>query len=1139
MKKNNPFRELFYRSLKKTLLTMRIAVILMILGILQARANDAYSQKTRLSLNFSETELVKVLDKIEVESEFFFLYNEKLLDTYRKVTITAKDQLISVILDDLFNGTDVKYTIIDRKIILAPDYLIEVSQPQQVKISGTVTDASTREAMAGVNIQVKGTTIGTISDVNGKYSIPSAVDQNAILIFSFIGYVAQEITVAGKIVIDVKLSGELTTLKEVVVTALGIKREAKSLGYSATSLDTKQFTAAREINVGNNLIGKVAGMNVSIPPSGPGGSSKIRIRGQSSFGGNNTPLVVINGVPINNVPGESMRSDSRTDVGDGLQSINPEDIESMTVLKGASAAALYGFRAKDGVIIITTKSGRDQSGLGVELNSSFQADEPLDYTDFQYEYGQGESGVRTQSVAEAHKTGVWSFGTKFDGLPIWQVDGTEKPYLPFKDRIKTFYDTGLTFTNSVAISGGNDKGSFRLSFSNTDAKSIVPNSKFNKKIMDLGLNHKLSEKLSIQVNANYSIEAFKNPPSIGGQTYNIANTIYTMATSIDPRWLEFPYKDPVTGNESQLARFTNRTNPYWTIYERFENRKRNRIFGNATLKYQFAPWLYAQGRVGQDYFTVLHDANNPTGTTSIGPAVTGFNGGFYQAAENFREGNMDFLVGANKKFGAFGIDVTLGGNSLDQIAQTLSTSVTNFYVRGLYTIGNGQIKDPNFTYSRKKVNSLYATMDLSFKDYLFLNVTGRNDWFSTLNPKSNSYLYPSVSTSFLFSQAFSESLPAWLNYGKIRAAYAEVGGDTDPYTQSLYYSMSSNTFNGIGLGDISGTVSPNSDIKPLKVKEAEAGFELILFDRRISLDFTAYRKNTVDEILNVDISYASSFGQTKVNVGRLRNQGIEALLTVVPVRTQNFSWESAFNYTYNESLVLELSSGQKKIDVGTGDFSGILSHEVGKPLGSLRGYTYKFDAQGRILTANGRFLQGDIVTFGSAIPKHIGGWLNTLNYKIFHVFAQIDFKAGHKMISNTNMNLTRHGLHKSTLAGREGGVVFDGYNVDGTPNTIAVESEAFYTDYRGKAIVTPFVYDASFIRWRNLSAGADLSRFVNRTFIKELNINAFINNFFIIKKSVDNLDPETVYSASDLRSGLESSALPTTRSYGINLNVKF
>jgi len=1021
----------------------------------------------------------------------------------------------------------VLFSVIDQAYALASD-------PQQTVITGRVTD-SRGEALPGVNVLLKGTTTGTITDTQGRYSL-SVPDLTGTLIFSFIGYTPLETPIAGRRSVDAQMTEETTALGEVVVTALGIKREAKSLGYSATAVDAREFAATKLTNMGNSLIGKVAGLNVSTPPTGPGGSSKIRIRGQSSFGGNNSPLFVVNGVPIDN---SYMTGSYNVDLGDGLLSLNADDIESMTVLKGATAAALYGYRAKDGVIIITTKSGAGQKGIGVELSSSFQADRALDYTDFQYEYGQGENGIRPASLVDARRTGVWSFGTKFDGLPAWQYDGTEKPYLPFKDRIKAFYQTGLSFINSAAISGGDSRGGFRLSFTNHNSSSIVPTARFKKNVVDLGLNYNLTKKLSVQMNANYSLENNHNPPAVGGQDFTTANTIYTLANSVDPRWLEATYKDPVTGNEIALSRFTNRTNPYWTMYERFEDLKRNRVIGNILLRYQFTPWLYAQGRIGQDWYSMYHEFNMPTGTASLASPVTGFNGSYTQNFRDRRETNMDFLVGANRKLGDFAVGATFGGNTMDNTYQMLQESVTNFYVRGLYTIGNGQTKNPSYSYSRKKVNSLYGTLDLSFRDYLFVNLTGRNDWFSTLNPKSNNYLYPSASTSFIFSQALADLMPSWLDYGKIRVAYAEVGGDTSPYTNALFYSMNTNPFNGYAIGGISGSVSPNPNLKPLKVKEAEAGLEMIFFDRRISFDLAVYRKNTVDEILNVDISNASGFSSTRVNVGRLRNQGVEILFSVVPVRTVNFSWESAFNYTYNDSKVLELAGGQQKIDVGEGDFIGVTSHEVGKPMASIRGIDYKRDEMGRVITSDGRFLAGDYKTFGSAIPKHIGAWINTLTYRMFFVKAQIDFKSGHKMLSNTNFNCLRHGLTKSSLVGREGGVVFDGYNSDGSPNTTPVEAEAFYADYRGKFVVTPFIYDASFIKFRTLSAGADLTNILKLYFIKGITVSGYINNFFIISKHVDNLDPETVYSVSDNKAGLESSGLPTLRSYGLSLNVKF
>ena len=1117
---------------------MRNALILLFIGVLQAHAIDTYSQKTRLSLNFSETELVKVLDKIEDESEFFFLYNEKLLDTERKVDITANDQLINMILDNLFAGTDVKYTIIDRKIILAPDYLTEAPQPQKFKVSGTITD-SKGEAIPGVNVILKGTVIGVITDIAGKYTI-NVPDGNGTLVFSFIGYTNQEIAINGSSSIDVKLSEELTLLNDVVVTALGIKRETKSIGYAIASIDNSQITASRATNIGNNLVGKVAGVNVSIPTTGPGGSSKIRIRGQSSFSANNSPLIVVNGTPINNIaygagPGlNPTKGNSSSDGGDGLQSINPDDIESMTVLKGAVAAALYGYRAKDGAIIITTKAGSMQKGIAIEWNFNTQVSTALDYTDYQYEYGQGENGIRPTSTADAQSSGVWSFGEKFDGVPTPQFDGTLQPYSPAKNRVKDFYRAALSTTNSIAVSSTNNLGNFRLSFANTDANDIVPNSYYDKKIFNVSIDSKITQKLSALINANYSNEYNHNPSQVGTEFLSIPTTLATMANSIDVKWLEKSYED-INGNEMPLSRFSARSNPYWVTNKHFENVRRDRLFGNMSLRYQFNEWLYAMARIGQDYYTRSNDYNSPTGSRPTQTAITGFNGTYYQDESTFRELNMDFLVSAKHSFGNFGVDLTIGGNKMDQINTVLYTSVTNFYVRDLYTIGNGQTKNPGYSYGEKEVNSLYGIGVLSFKNLLFFNITARNDWFSTLNPKSNNYLYPSASASFVFSDALANK-PKWLSFGKLRVAYAEVGADTDPYTNALYYSINANQLNGIGLGNISSAINPNTALRPLKVKEAEVGMTLATFNSRINFDFSLYRKNTIDEILNVNISQASGYNQTKVNIGRLRNSGLEMLLTLIPVE-RDVTWETGFNGAYNISKVLELSGGSTVYDVGNGMFFGYVSYELGKPLCSVRAFDYKRDSEGRILTSGGKPLLGDLKTFGSGIPKWTGSWINTITYKGFRVFTQLDFKADFVLLSNGNFNGLRHGLTKQSLPGREGGVIFDGYNLDGTPNTTAVPAEVYYSSLRG--LGEPFISKGDFVRWRTLSVGYDLGQIVKKDIIKGITVSFYINNVLMIKKYQDNYDPESQFAVSDNVQGLEVQSLPTTRSYGLNLNVKF
>lgn len=1096
-----------------------------------------------LNLQLKEATVKDVLDAIESRSGLRFVYDKSVLNYKASFTLEEKRIRLDQLLHKISRESNLRFKLVNNNINVK---LVETNpsvavDKEQISVTGTVLDGG-GNPLPGVSVLIKGSSRGTITDIDGNFALE--VSDSDVLVFSYMGFVSQEIAVKGKSVIAVTLLENVAALGEVVVTALGIKRDAKKVGYATATVETDQLLSNRTPNIGNNLVGKVAGLMVQAPPTGPGGSSKIRIRGQSSFGGNNSPLIIVNGVPINNSAaglgngaGEGYAGEAKSDSGDGLQSINPEDIESMTVLKGAAASALYGFRAKDGAILITTKDGSGQTGIGVTLSSTVQADQALDFTDFQYEYGQGEYGQRPQSISDARSSGVWSFGERFDGVLTPQVDGQEHPYLPFKDRTGAFYNTALTLTNSVALAGGNDKGTFRLSFANTDAESIVPNSSFTKRSLNLGVNYNLTDKLSTQVNLNYTNEYNKNPPVVSQQDYNVNSTLYTLANSIDPRWMENVYKDPVTGDEINPARFANRTNMYWAINERFEDRKRDRLFGNVSLRYEITDWLYAQGRIGQDYFTVNHEVNRPTGTAFLAPPITGFNGNYYQSSETFRELNMDFLVGANRQFGAFSIDAAVGGNTMDQTNGRLYTSVTNLFIRDLYTINNGQIKEPGYSYYHKRVNSLYGTVDFGYNEYLYLTLTGRNDWFSTLNPESNSYLYPSASTSFVFSQAFN-TLPNWLNFGKFRAAYAEIGGDTNPYTNSLFYSLNNNTLNGIPLGGIAGSVSPNPNLRPLKVKETEVGLDVRLFDDRVNLDVAVYNKLTEDEILNVDISNASGYGQTKVNVGKLENKGVEMLLAITPVRNDNVSWQTTFNFTHNRSEVLQLANNQQRIDVGTGEYVGIVSHEVGKPLGSLRGVDFRRDEQGRVVLSDGRMLGGDIITYGSAVPTHTGGWLNTINYKGFRLFTQVDFKAGHKLISNSNFNWYRHGLHKATLEGREGGVVYDGVTQEGAPNTTAVDPETFYNGVRSFNIATPFVFDASFVRWRTLSVGYDFSNIISGTFVRRLNMNVFVNNVLMIKKHVDNLDPETQYSASDNLAGLEAHSLPTTRSYGVNVTIE-
>jgi TonB-linked SusC/RagA family outer membrane protein len=1024
---------------------------------------------------------------------------------------------------------------------------------QAQTISGTVSDESGKK-LSGVSVTVKGSSAGTATDASGQYKINAA--SSATLLFSSVGFTALEVPVAGRAVVDAILSTTAQSLDAVVITALGITKQARGLGYSATNVKTDELTINRSPNVMNALQGKVAGVNISSLGTGPGGSSKIRIRGQSSISGQNNPLIVINGVPIDNtnfnentngVKGGGVTSDG----GDGLSSINPDDIENMTILKGAPAAALYGSRAKDGVIMITTKTKGKNKGIGVSYNANYTIESPLDYTDYQTQYGQGEGGVRPTTVNPT--SGEWSFGEKIaPGMTHILFNNLTVPYVAQGSRIKEFYRNGKNLTNTVTLSSSGDNGGMHLSLSNTDNKGIMPNNTFNRKGLNLGFSYNLSEKFSFSGNVNYTREVNRNPPNIANQDNSIPTTIMALANTMPLKVLDENKYNPATGNEYIYSRFMNRTNPYWVLAEQFHNIKRDRIFGNVSVKYNILSWLFVQGRFGQDYWSRDEDVNNfPTGQASRPAANAGFVNGIYtQESRRSRETNLDFLVSANRTFGDFGVNLTGGGNQLRRRLDINNVQVTDFVIRGLYTVQNGRAKDPVYSLFEQGVNSLYSSGEVSWRRMVYLNGTVRNDWFSTLSPANRSILYPSVSGAFVFSEVLKKV--GWLDFGKIRVGYAEVGsdGDVSPASDQLFYGINANLITNpsgtlVAVGG-SGTTVPNPNLKPSRVAETEIGIELRMFNNRINLDIAAYRKITTDQIVNVQISDASGFVNTRINSGKSQNKGFEVLLNLIPFKTKTFTWEFTANTAYNKTKVLSILTNKpgERITIGTHVFNGEIRHVVGQEMGQIAGYGYATDpAKGnqRIFQANGVPLRtADLVLFGSALPKWTGGFLNSFNYKGISLSVFIDYKLGGKMLSGTNFNAVRHGLHQMTLEGRTGGVTGAGVNQAGAPNTAVTPVQTYWEHLRSQALVEAVVYNAGYWKLRQISLGYDFTKFIPAKWpIKGLKLDFVANNVLMLKKWVDNIDPETFGFGSDNQVGLESAGLPSTRGMGLNLNIKF
>ncbi|HEY6502599.1 MAG TPA: SusC/RagA family TonB-linked outer membrane protein [Chitinophagaceae bacterium] len=1044
-------------------------------------------------------------------------------------------------------------------------------------VTGTVSDDDGKKLL-GVTVSVKGTQTATSTDAGGSFSINASA--NSVLLFSSIGYAAQEVSVNGRTVLTVVLVATNKSLDEVVVIALGIRKESKKLGYSATSVNTDELVKNRTLNVGESLEGRVAGLNITPPAAGAGASNQIRLRGQVGFAGaTNSPLIVVNGLPMDQGVRNNEGNNPSRDRGDNLANINPDDIESMVVLKGSTAAALYGSRAAAGAIIITTKSGSKNSGIGVDFTSSYTTSEALDFIDeiAQTEYGQGQNGNRFTTAAQVQGNGQFGWGARLDGQPTINFDGVMRPYSPYPNQLQDYLQTGTNFTNTIGLSGGGANGSFRASISTTDAKGIVPSNEYKRTIFNIGVNHTIAKKLQLQVNVNYADEDYINPPQIGTQGDGVVNFFNRMPISVPLEAYRDHATDPATGAEWKTNGFQGTiNNPYYPLQggQKFKE-DRNRLLGTTTLRFNITDWLYAQGRFNYDRGTNFSEsfalngtgANTRIATTT--PTVT-YRGNYNVSQTTTTDINADFLVGGGKQFGKFSVDASFGGNTFRTEFRQMVQSATNFTVPDLYSYRNGTVKGAGdgYNYNQTRLNSLYGLAEFGWNGMIYLNVTGRNDWFSVLNPDYNSKFYPSVSGSFIFSEVLKNM--TWLSYGKLRASWAEVGSiaSVGPYDGLLTYALGANLFNGQTLAAISGTSAPNPLLQPFTVRETEIGLELRLFKSRLLLDIAAFDKVTTEQIIDVNLSSASGYTTSKQNEASLKNSGLETLLEYRVLQNKDFNWTTSWNNAYLKTEVLDVGtpSGTRLLLYfnGTGnEFLGEIRYTEGLAMNQLYTRTYLRNAKGEILVNNnGVFLPTNATTLGaqntngflpvgSSIPKFTGGWNNTFSYKNLSVGILIDYKFGGTVLSSTLLNMTRQGLSKLSLEGRDGGLTFPGvYQSSGLPNTsvITVSStpvnlQQFYTEYRNAQIGDPFTFKSDFIKLRNISIAYTFTDLLKKVailnFVKGLTLSASCRNVAILHKDLPGLDPEAIQSSGDIRAGYENSSLPTTRSYNLSLNVKF
>jgi TonB-linked SusC/RagA family outer membrane protein len=1035
-------------------------------------------------------------------------------------------------------------------------FVVSTAQAQ-FTVSGKVIVAEDQSSLPGVNILVKGTNNGTITDADGNYSI-NANSAEDVLVFSFVGYNAQEVSVEGRSTVNVTLTSDAKQLSEVVVTALGIKREDKSLGYAAQSVSENAVKDAKSNNWVNTLSGKVAGLNIQGAGAGPMGSSRITIRGESSLNlDNNQALIVVDGVPVSSkITGTGHNShlsaDSPVDYGSTLSDLNPDDIEKITVLKGPGATALYGSRAAGGAIIITTKSGsKKDNGIGITINSNVSMEEVNRWPDYQFEYGEGrtdeyysyldsEDGINTSTTVAAGR----AWGPKFNGQSYFQYnpdapDGRpveRTPWVPYKNYISGFFQTGVTYSNSIAIEGGGDNGSARLSLTHLKNKWIIPNTGFERINASLSVNQKVSEKLKITGKANYTNKTSDNLPAAG---YNNQSLMYFLiigtAPNINHEWFK-PYWMPGLEHVKQKNPFNpGPDNPYLDMYEMLNKMNKHGIIGTVSANYEISKKLNLMVRTGLDMSFEYRSQQRPY-------SMTKYPRGMFREQNVFSyESNSDFLLTyIDKLSNRIAFTVSAGANAMRQTYDFAGMYADQLAQPGIYQISNSldqAVADPQKT--KKAINSVYATSQFSFDEMIFLDITGRNDWSSTLPAKNNSFFYPSVSTSFLLDELMS--LPRPVSFAKLRFSWAQVGNDTRPYQTARYYDkIYSNSFTN-------STTLFNAELKPEITSSYEAGLDLRLFQNRIGLDVAVYDNRSRNQILAIPLDPVTGYSNALINAGLINSKGVEVRLSGKPVVRENFSWNTTFIWSRNRSYVKELAEGITNQIIYAHNSNVTIEARVGGRMGDMYGKGFQRSPDGQIIYAStGLPAPLDPVArkWGNAFADWKGSIMNEFALYRFKISVLLDGQYGGDMYSQTNHKNNTLGKTRVTLPGRDGGIVGDGVvsQGDGTfaPNTVNVPASAYYDNYYQISNAETNIFDASFLKIREVRLEYGLPEsIIGKLGLRQASIAIYGRDLFNFT-DFPGFDPEGGnLNNGTLTPGVELTQFPSTRTIGANVMFKF
>ncbi|WP_149273451.1 SusC/RagA family TonB-linked outer membrane protein [Pareuzebyella sediminis] len=1046
--------------------------------------------------------------------------------------------------------------------------LASIVATSQTTFTGSVFDEN-NVPLPGASVVIKGSSTGVATDFDGNFEI-ELPSESEILVVSYIGYITQEFNTSGQTSGIITLQPDSQQLDEVVVTALGIEREKKSLGYASQELDNEEVVNAREPNLLNGISGKVAGLQITNSPSGLGGSARVSIRGDASLNINgNSPLFIVDGTPISNeIVGSNGSGTQDVDYGNGAAEINPQDIESMNVLKGPAAAALYGARAANGAIIITTKKGKSRSGrLGVSFNTGVTVENVMMLPDWQNRYGQGNN--QQFEFVDGSGSGIAdgvdeSWGPPLDtGLLIPQFDSprtdgtrggdiyvsdapiTPTPWVSVPDNTKDFFETGITLTNSIAISKSGEMGNMRFSYQNLDQEGTLPNTDLKRNTFSLTGSLNLTDKVTVNANVNYVKTDSENRPSVSYGTESIMYLFIWYGRQLNTNNLRDYWQPGLEGRQQFNYNYNYHDNPFFTMYENTNAQDKDRIFGNVSINYDISENWKLLLRSGRDFYRDFRPRKRAFSTQR-------FPFGTYQEDNIFfEESNTDFLLSYDKTFNEkWNVNISAGGNQLRQKQDFTKSVAPQLINPGVYSFNNSrqavQVNTNNF---EKRINSIYGFARFAYDGMLFLDLTGRNDWSSTLPQDNNSYFYPSATLSAIASDIFN--MPEWVSFAKVRAAYAEVGNDTDPYRLRSFY-RNETPFDGSTPILTESALIPNAELKPEITSSYEFGLDLRFFQSRLNFDLTYYDSSTRNQIINIDTDISSGYSSQLINAGEVRNYGFEAIVNVVPVLSDNFRWNTTFNFSANNSEVKDLGGVNFSLTERNGAFiqareGGSISAIYGRGFQRVEDPNSEFFGQ-KIINQQGIPIRtDDLVYQGDYAPDFTLGMQNTFRYKNIDLGFLLDTRQGGIVISRTKTIGSTSGQLMETLEGRENGIVAEGVVNTGTaenpvysPNTTNVDARTFNNRYYERDNVEAAKYDASYTKLREVTLGYSLP--------KKITDNLPITNarFSVTGRNLllwtDNphFDPEVVgVSGGTLQPGIENMSYPSTRLFTFNLQVDF